>query len=199
MSATKKILATVIIAGSLFGGSSSASAADTKDAAIARAQAQAAFQSQMNTYVNAHRAIVDAHRAANAKALADFQAALATVTTDAELKAAKDARKAAVSAAGTTAKSAMSALVKPTKPAKPAPIDVSLRSLFEQFFSCFTHQFHGKSSKCPLSQATTKRTGTAKTFFFPGFDSVQGAQYRYANPGSWGHLVASLRLAHCGH
>ena len=120
MSATKKILATVIIAGSLFGGTSSASAADTKVAAIARAQAHAAFQSQMNTYLTAHRAIVDTHRAANAKALADFQAALATVTTNAELKAAKDARKAAVTAAGTTAKSPMSALVKPTKPAKPA-------------------------------------------------------------------------------
>ena len=120
MSATKKFLATAIIATSLLGGVSSASAADTKDAAIARAQAQAAFQSQMNTYVNAHRAIVDAHRAANAKALADFQAALATVTTDAELKAAKDARKAAVTAAGTTAKAAMSALVKPVKPAKAA-------------------------------------------------------------------------------
>jgi hypothetical protein len=119
MSATKKFIATAIVATSLFGGVSSASAADTKDAAIARAQAQAAFQSQMNTYVNAHRAIVDAHRAANAKALADFQAALATVTTDAELKAAKDARKAAVTAAGTTAKAAMSALVKPAKPAKP--------------------------------------------------------------------------------
>jgi hypothetical protein len=118
MSATKKFLATAIIATSLLGGVSSASAADTKDAAIARAQAQAAFQSQMNTYVNAHRAIVDAHRAANAKALADFQAALATVTTDAELKAAKDARKAAVTAARTTAKAAMSALVKPAKPAK---------------------------------------------------------------------------------
>jgi len=118
MSASKKFLATAIIATSLLGGVSSASAADTKDAAIARAQAQAAFQSQMNTYVNAHRAIVDAHRAANAKALADFQAALATVTTDAELKAAKDARKAAVTAAGTTAKAAMSALVKPAKPAK---------------------------------------------------------------------------------
>ena len=120
MSATKKFLATAIIATSLLGGVSSATAADTKDAAIARAQAQAAFQSQMNTYVNAHRAIVDAHRAANAKALADFQAALATVTTDAELKAAKDARKAAVKAAGTTAKAAMSALVKPAKPAKAA-------------------------------------------------------------------------------
>ena len=120
MSATKKFLATAIIATSLLGGVSSASAADTKDVAIARAQAQAAFQSQMNTYVNAHRAIVDAHRAANAKALADFQAALATVTTDAELKAAKDARKAAVTAAGTTAKAAMSALVKPAKPAKAA-------------------------------------------------------------------------------
>ena len=118
MSATKKFLATAIIATSLLGGVSSASAADTKDAAIARAQAQAAFQSQMNTYVNAHRAIVDTHRAANAKALADFQAALATVTTDAELKAAKDARKAAVTAAGTTAKAALSALVKPAKPAK---------------------------------------------------------------------------------
>ena len=118
MSATKKFLATAIIATSLFGGVSSASAADTKDAAIARAQAQAAFQSQMNTYLTAHRAIVDAHRAANAKALADFQAALATVTTDAELKAAKDARKAAVTAARTTAKAAMSALVKPAKPAK---------------------------------------------------------------------------------
>jgi hypothetical protein len=118
MSATKKFLATAIIATSLLGGVSSASAADTKDAAIARAQAQAAFQSQMNTYVNAHRAIVDTHRAANAKALADFQAALATVTTDAELKAAKDARKAAVTAAGATAKAALSALVKPAKPAK---------------------------------------------------------------------------------
>jgi hypothetical protein len=118
MSATKKFLTTAIIATSLLGGVSSASAADTKDAAIARAQAQAAFQSQMNTYLTAHRAIVDAHRAANAKALADFQAALATVTTDAELKAAKDARKAAVTAAGTTAKAAMSALVKPAKPAK---------------------------------------------------------------------------------
>jgi len=118
MSASKKFLATAIIATSLLGGVSSASAADTKDAAIARAQAQAAFQSQMNTYLTAHRAIVDAHRAANAKALADFQAALATVTTDAELKAAKDARKAAVTAAATTAKAALSALVKPAKPAK---------------------------------------------------------------------------------
>ncbi len=118
MSATKKILATVIIAGSLFGGSSSASAADTKDAAIARAQAQAAFQSQMSAHINAQRAIVDAHRAANAKALSDFQAALATATTDAELKAAKDARKAAVTTAAATAKTAKAALVKPTKPAK---------------------------------------------------------------------------------
>ena len=76
MSATKKFLATAIIATSLFGGVSSASAVDTKDAAIARAQAQAAFQSQMSAHINAQRAIVDAHRAANAKALADFQAAL---------------------------------------------------------------------------------------------------------------------------
>ena len=120
MSTTKKLIATAIIATSLFGGVSSASAADTKDAAIARAQAQAAFQSQMNTYLNAHRAIVDTLRAANAKALSDFQAALATVTTDAELKAAKDARKAAVTAASATAKAAKVALVKPTKPAKPA-------------------------------------------------------------------------------
>lgn len=119
MSATKKFLATAIIATSLLGGVSSASAADTKDAAIARAQAQAAFQSQMNTYLSAQRAIVDAHRAANSKALADFQAALATVTTDAELKAAKDARKAAATAAAATAKAAKDALVKPTKPAKP--------------------------------------------------------------------------------
>ena len=118
MSATKKFIATAIIATSLFGGVSSASAADTKDAAIARAQAQAAFQSQMSAHLNAHRAIVDTHRAANAKALADFQAALATVTTDAELKAAKDARKAAVTAAAATAKAATAALVKPTKPAK---------------------------------------------------------------------------------
>ena len=119
MSATKKFLATAIVATSLFGGVSSASAADTKDAAVARAQAQAAFQSQMSAHINAQRAIVDAHRAANAKALADFQAALATVTTDAELKAAKDARKAAVTAAAATAKAAKDALVKPTKPAKP--------------------------------------------------------------------------------
>ena len=120
MSANKKIIATAIIATSLFGGVSSASAVDTKDAAIARAQAQAAFQSQMSAHINAQRAIVDTHRAANAKALADFQAALATVTTDAELKAAKDARKAAVTAAAATAKAAKDALVKPTKPAKPA-------------------------------------------------------------------------------
>ena len=120
MSTTKKFIATAIIATSLFGGVSSASAADTKDAAIARAQAQAAFQSQMNTYLNANRAIVDTLRAANAKALSDFQAALATVTTDAELKAAKDARKAAVTAASATAKAAKVGLVKPTKPAKPA-------------------------------------------------------------------------------
>ena len=118
MSVNKKFIATAIIATSLFGGVTSASAADTKEAAIARAQAQAAFQSQMNAHLNAHRAIVDAHRAANAKALADFQAALATVTTDAELKAAKDARKAAVTAAVATAKAAKAALVKPTKPAK---------------------------------------------------------------------------------
>ena len=120
MSVNKKFIATAIIATSLFGGVTSASAADTKEAAIARAQAQAAFQSQMNAHINAHRAIVDAHRAANAKALSDFQAALATVTTDAELKAAKDARKAAVTAAAATAKAAKDALVKPTKPAKPA-------------------------------------------------------------------------------
>jgi dihydroorotase len=118
MSATKKFLATAIIATSLVGGVSSASAADTKDAAIARAQAQAAFQSQMNTYLTAHRAIVDTLRAANAKALADFQAALATVTTDAQLKAARDVRKAAVTAAAATAKAAKDALVKPSKPAK---------------------------------------------------------------------------------
>lgn len=118
MLTTKKFLTAALIATSLIGGATSATAADTKDAAIARAQAQATFQSQMNTYVSAHRAIVDAHRAANAKALADFQAALATVTTDAQLQAAKDARKAAHVAADATAKAAEAALVKPVKPAK---------------------------------------------------------------------------------
>ena len=73
----------------------------------------------MDTYVTAHRAIIDARRAAGAKALADFQAALANVTTDAQLQAAKDARKAAVAAADATAKAAIAALVKPVKPAKP--------------------------------------------------------------------------------
>jgi hypothetical protein len=120
MLTTKKFLTAALIATSLIGGATTATAADTKDAAIARAQAQATFQSQMNTYVTAHRAIVDAHRAANAKALADFQAALATVTTDAQLQAAKDARKAAHVAADATAKAAEAALVKPVKPAKPA-------------------------------------------------------------------------------
>jgi hypothetical protein len=120
MLATKKFLTAALIATSLIGGATTATAADTKDAAIARAQAQATFQSQMNTYVTAHRAIVDAHRAANAKALADFQAALANVTTDAQLQAAKDARKAAHVAADATAKAAEAALVKPVKPAKPA-------------------------------------------------------------------------------
>jgi hypothetical protein len=120
MLTTKKFLTAALIATSLIGGATTATAADTKDAAIARAQAQATFQSQMNTYVTAHRAIVDAHRAANAKALADFQAALATVTTDAQLQAAKDARKAAHVAADATAKAAEAALVKPVKPVKPA-------------------------------------------------------------------------------
>ena len=120
MSATKKLLATALIATSLFGGVSSATAADTKDAAVARAQAQATFRAQIDTYVTAHRAINDARRAAAAKALADFQAALANVTTDAQLQAAKDARKSAMAAANATAKAAIAALVKPAKPAKPA-------------------------------------------------------------------------------
>ena len=119
MLATKKFLTAALIATSLIGGASTAHAADTKDAAIARAQAQATFHSQMTTYLNAHRAIVDAQRAANAKALADFQAALANVTTDAQLQAAKDARKAAHVAADATAKAAEAALVKPVAPAKP--------------------------------------------------------------------------------
>ena len=119
MNVTKKILAGAVIAASLFGGVSSATAADTKDAAVARAQAQAAFKSQMDSYITAHRAIIDARRAAGAKALADFQAALANVTTDAQLQAAKDARKSANAAADATAKAAIAALVKPVKPAKP--------------------------------------------------------------------------------
>jgi len=120
MLASKKIIAATIVALSLVGAVSPATAADTKDAAIARAQAQAAFQGQMNTYVTAHRAIIDARRAAGAKALADFQAALANVTTDAQLQAAKAARKSANAAADATAKAAITALVKPVKPAKPA-------------------------------------------------------------------------------
>ena len=120
MLASKKIIAATIVALSLVGAVSPATAADTKDAAIARAQAQAAFQSQMNTYVTAHRAIIDARRAAGAKALADFQAALANVTTDARLQAAKAARKSANAAADATAKAAITALVKPVKLAKPA-------------------------------------------------------------------------------
>ncbi len=119
MSVTKKFLATAIIAGSLVGGISSASAVDTKDAAIARAQTHATYQSQMNSYIASHRAIIDARRAANAKALADFQAALAIATTDVQVKAAKDARKAAAVAAEATSVAAKAALVKPTKPVKP--------------------------------------------------------------------------------
>ena len=122
MFTSKKILAGALVAASLFGGVSSATAADTKDAAVARAQAQATFRAQMDTYVTAHRAIIDASRAAGAKALADFQAALANVTTDAQLQAAKDARKSANAAADATAKSAIAALVKPAKPAKPATV-----------------------------------------------------------------------------
>ena len=122
MFTSKKILAGALVAASLFGGVSSATAADTKDAAVARAQAQATFRAQMETYVTAHRAIIDARRAAGAKALADFQAALANVTTDAQLQAAKDARKSANAAADATAKSAIAALVKPAKPAKPAKV-----------------------------------------------------------------------------
>ena len=120
MLSTKKFLAVAVIASSLLGGVSTATAADTKDAAVARAQAQATFRAQIDTYVTAHRAIIDARRAAGAKALADFQAALANVTTDAQLQAAKDARKSAIAAANATAKAAIAALVKPVKPAKPA-------------------------------------------------------------------------------
>jgi hypothetical protein len=120
MFTSKKILAGALVAASLFGGVSSATAADTKDAAVARAQAQATFRAQMDTYVTAHRAIIDIRRAAGAKALADFQVALANVTTDAQLQAAKDARKSAHAAADATAKAAIAALVKPAKPAKPA-------------------------------------------------------------------------------
>jgi hypothetical protein len=119
MKVTKKILAGALVAASLFGGVSSATAVDTKDAAVARAQAQATFRAQMDAYVTAHRAIIDTRRAAGAKALADFQAALASVTTDAQLQAAKDARKSANAAADATAKAAIAALVKPVKPAKP--------------------------------------------------------------------------------
>ena len=117
---SKKIFAGALVAASLFGGVSSAAAVDTKDAAVARAQAQATFRAQMDTYVTAHRAIIDARRAAGAKALADFQAALANATTDAELQAAKAARKSALDAANATAKAAIAALAKPVKPAKPA-------------------------------------------------------------------------------
>jgi hypothetical protein len=120
MLSTKKFLAVAVIASSLLGGVSTATAADTKDAAVARAQEQATFRAQMDAYVTAHRAIIDARRAAGAKALADFQAALANVTTDAQLQAAKDARKSAIAAADATAKAAIAALVKPVKPAKPA-------------------------------------------------------------------------------
>jgi hypothetical protein len=117
---SKKFLATALVAASLFGGVSSAAAADTKDAAVARAQAQATFRAQIDTYVTAHRAIMDARRVAASKALADFQAALANVTTDAQLQAAKEARKSAMAAANATAKAAIAALAKPVKPAKPA-------------------------------------------------------------------------------
>jgi hypothetical protein len=110
----------LLVAAGLIASTGSAVAADTKDAAVARAQAQAAFQSSMSTYVTAHRAIVDTKRAAHAKALADFQTALTSVTTDAQLQAAKDARKSAVTAANATATAALAALVKPAKPAKPA-------------------------------------------------------------------------------
>jgi hypothetical protein len=120
MKVTKKILAGALVAASLFGGVSSATAADTKDAAVARAQAQATFRAQIDTYVTAHRAIMDARRVAASKALADFQAALANVTTDAQLQAAKEARKSAMAAANATAKAAIAALAKPVKPAKPA-------------------------------------------------------------------------------
>ena len=110
----------LLVAAGLIASTGTAIAADTKDSAVARAQAQAAFQSSMTTYIAAHRAIVDTRRAAHAKALSDFQIALNTATTDAQLQAAKDARKAAVTAADATATAALTALVKPAKPIKPA-------------------------------------------------------------------------------
>ena len=110
----------LLVAAGLIASTGTAVASDTKDAAVARAQAQAAFQSSMTTYIASHRAIVDTRRAAHAKALADFQSALTSATTDAQLQAAKDARKAAVTAADTTADAAIAALTKPVKPTKPA-------------------------------------------------------------------------------
>ena len=77
----------------------------------------------MSTYIASHRAIVDARRVANAKALSDFQSALNSATTDAQLQAAKDARKAAVTAANATAAASLAALVKPAKPIKPTNIN----------------------------------------------------------------------------
>ena len=109
----------LLVAAGLIASTGTAIAADTKDAAVARAQAQAAYQSSMSTYIASHRAIVDARRAATAKALSDFQSALNTAATDAQLQAAKDARKAAVTAANATAAASLAALVKPAKPIKP--------------------------------------------------------------------------------
>ncbi len=113
----------LLVAAGLIASMGTAIAADTENAAVAGAQTRAAYQSSMSTYIASHRAIVDTRRAARAKALTDFQSALASVTTDAQLQAAQDARMATLTEADTTAKAALVALARPehTKPAEATP------------------------------------------------------------------------------
>lgn len=111
----------LLVAAGLIASTGVAVAADTQDPAVARAQAQEAFQSSISTYLDAQHAIINTRRAAHAKALADFQSTLTSVTTDAQLREATDARKAVGVEADAIAKAALAALVRPAHPASSVP------------------------------------------------------------------------------
>ena len=118
LSRASKVTASSIILLSLFGGSFSDNAGQNPERAAERAQVRAEFRTQMDTFITTRRAIADERRNTVTKVNNDYQAALATATTDEEIVAAKQARKAAINEAKEAGKSKILALAKPIKPTK---------------------------------------------------------------------------------
>jgi hypothetical protein len=114
----------LLVAAGLFAGTGTAVAADDVDPAIARAQAPQLSQSQIWTYLDAQRAIMNTRREAHTKALAEFQSAISAATSDAQFATANDVRKEAIVEADAIAKAALAALARPTKHQQPAPTPV---------------------------------------------------------------------------